>query len=81
LSTYADTGFLVSLYVLDANSALAATKIKQAKLPILLTPFGELALELANACSYVCFEKSSFPPKSWRLTLCSGLTPRARSSN
>jgi predicted nucleic acid-binding protein len=47
LSAYADTSFLVSLYVLDANSERAAAQIKRATLPILLTSFGEL--ELANA--------------------------------
>jgi predicted nucleic acid-binding protein len=47
LSTYADTSFLVSLYVLDANSALAAAEMKTVKLPVLLTPFGEF--ELLNA--------------------------------
>jgi predicted nucleic acid-binding protein len=52
---YADTRFLVSLYVLDANSALAATRMEGAKLPILLTPFGEL--ELTNAISLRLFRQ------------------------
>jgi len=55
LSAYADTSFLVSLYVLDANSALAAARMEQAKLPILLTPFGEL--ELTNAISLRLFRR------------------------
>jgi predicted nucleic acid-binding protein len=55
LSAYADTSFLVSLYVLDANSALAATRMEQARLPILLTPFGEL--ELTNAISLRLFRR------------------------
>jgi len=47
LSAYADTSFLVSLYVLDANSARAAAQMKQVELPMLLTPLGEV--ELSNA--------------------------------
>jgi predicted nucleic acid-binding protein len=55
LSAYADTSFLVSLYVLDANSALAAASMEQARLPILLTPFG--GLELTNAISLRLFRR------------------------
>jgi predicted nucleic acid-binding protein len=55
LSAYADTSFLVSLYILDANSALAAAQMKHARLPILLTPLGEL--ELANALYLRLFRK------------------------
>lgn len=44
---YADTSFLVSLYVLDANSEPAVLQMKNAQLPVLLTLFGEL--ELVNA--------------------------------
>jgi predicted nucleic acid-binding protein len=55
LSAYADTSFLVSLYVLDANSALAARHMKQAMLPILLTSFCEL--ELTNALSRRLFRR------------------------
>jgi predicted nucleic acid-binding protein len=61
LNSYADTSFLVSLYVLDANSALAATHMKQAKLPILLTSFGEL--ELTNALSLRLFRRELRPSK------------------
>lgn len=49
MSGYADTSFLVSLYVLDANSGAAAEQMKRAELPLLLTPFGELELENAFA--------------------------------
>jgi predicted nucleic acid-binding protein len=42
-----DTSFLVSLYVLDANSARAAEKMKQVRFPVFLTPLSEL--ELTNA--------------------------------
>ena len=55
MSAYADTSFLVSLYVLDANSALAAARMEQAKLPILLTPLGEL--ELTNTISLRLFRR------------------------
>ena len=55
MTAYADTSFLVSLYVLDANSALAAARMEQAKLPILLTPIGEL--ELTNAISLRLFRR------------------------
>jgi predicted nucleic acid-binding protein len=55
VSVYADTSFLVSLYVLDSNSALAAARMEQVKLPILLTPFGEL--ELTNAISLRLFRR------------------------
>ena len=59
MSAYCDTSFLVSLYVLDANSAPAAAQMKKAKLPILLTAFGEL--ELTNAISLRVFRKE-LPP-------------------
>jgi predicted nucleic acid-binding protein len=55
LSVYADTSFLVSLYVLDVNSGLAAAGMKRANLPILITPFGEL--ELTNAISLRLFRR------------------------
>jgi predicted nucleic acid-binding protein len=55
LSAYADTSFLASLYVLDDNSALAAARMKRAKLPLLITAFGEL--ELTNAVALRLFRK------------------------
>jgi predicted nucleic acid-binding protein len=55
LSEYADTSFLASLYVLDGNSSLAAARMKRAKLPLLMTPFGEL--ELTNAVALRLFRK------------------------
>src|ERR1700733_8681017 len=55
LSAYADTSFLVSLYMLDANSSLAAARMEEAKLPILLTPLGEL--EFTNAISSRLFRR------------------------
>lgn len=47
MNLYADTSFLVSVYTPDANSPEAASIIKSAPLPILLTPF--LEFELMNA--------------------------------
>ena len=61
MSVYADTSFLVSLYVLDASSQRAAAHIQQAKFPILLTSFGEL--ELTNAISLRLFRKELIPSK------------------
>lgn len=61
MSAYADTSFLVSLYVLDANSARAAAQMKHAKVPILLTPFGEL--ELTNAILLRLFRRELLPSK------------------
>jgi predicted nucleic acid-binding protein len=55
LSAYADTSFLASLYVLDASSTLAAGRMKRAKLPVLITSFGEL--ELINAVALRLFRK------------------------
>jgi predicted nucleic acid-binding protein len=55
LSAYADTSFLVSLYVLDANSALAAAQMDRAALPISLTTLGEI--EITNAFQLRLFRK------------------------
>jgi predicted nucleic acid-binding protein len=61
VSAYADTSFLVSLYVLDANSESAATLMEKANLPILLTALGEL--ELTNAISLRQFRRELSPSK------------------
>jgi predicted nucleic acid-binding protein len=53
LSVYADTSFLVSLYVLDVNSARAAASLRRTKFPISISVFGEL--ELSNAISLRLF--------------------------
>ena len=62
MSGYADTSFLVSIYVLDANSARAAAKMKRAKLPILLNSLGEL--ELMNALSLRLFRGELTPSRA-----------------
>lgn len=51
---YADTSFLVSLYVQDANSARATTEVKKL-LPLLLTPVAEH--ELRNAIRLCVFRR------------------------
>ncbi len=61
MRAYADTSFLVSLYVLDVNSASAAAQFKRAELPVLLTPFGEL--ELTNAILLRLFRRELLPSK------------------
>ena len=55
MSAYADTSFLVSLYVLDVNSAPAAAQMKRAALPLSLSPLGEI--EIANAFQLRLFRK------------------------
>ncbi|MFZ0886003.1 MAG: type II toxin-antitoxin system VapC family toxin [Candidatus Acidiferrales bacterium] len=55
MKSYADTSFLVSLYILDANSVQAAAHMSRATLPVLITTFGEL--ELLNAISLRVFRK------------------------
>jgi predicted nucleic acid-binding protein len=55
LSNYADTSFIASLYLLDAHSSRAAARMKNAVLPILITPLGEL--ELLNAMSLRLFRR------------------------
>ena len=47
MSAYADTSFLASLYIVDSNSAAAASEMAHLSLPILVTPLGELELENA----------------------------------
>ena len=61
MSAYADSSFLVSLYVFDSNSAEAATRIKRVKLPVLLTAFGEV--ELTNAFHLRIFRRELKPSK------------------
>ena len=62
MSVYADTSFLVSLYVLDANSELAAARMARTPLPLMVTLFGEL--ELTNAISLRLFRREIVPLKA-----------------
>jgi predicted nucleic acid-binding protein len=57
LSTYADTSFLVSLYVFDDNSLKASALFAAASFPLLLTPL--LEAEIVNACYLRIFRKES----------------------
>jgi predicted nucleic acid-binding protein len=59
LSAYADTSFIVSLYVPDANSAEAARRMQQLSLPVLITPLSEL--ELVNALQLRLFRQEVRP--------------------
>jgi len=47
LSAYADTSFLVSLYVADSNSAVAASEMAGLPFPMMLNSLGELELDNA----------------------------------
>jgi predicted nucleic acid-binding protein len=55
LSVYADTSFLFSLYVLDANSARASLTARQTPPPLLITSLHEL--EFTNALNLRVFRK------------------------
>ncbi len=52
---YADTSFLFSLYVPDANSSSAAAMMKRIKPPLVATDFAEF--ELTNALNWRIFRK------------------------
>lgn len=52
---YADTSFLFSLYVPDANSSAAASTMRRIKPPLLTTDFAEF--ELTNALNGRIFRK------------------------
>ena len=54
MSTYADTSFLVSLYIADANSASAAA-LMRSQPAVFLTSLGEL--ELINALELALFRR------------------------
>ena len=52
---YADTSFLVSLYVPDANSSAAVAAVRLLRFPLVLTPLGEF--EFANSLALRVFRK------------------------
>lgn len=54
---YADSGFLVSLYASDSNSALATSLVASPKPAFLLTPL--LELEFTNALQLLVFRKQA----------------------
>jgi len=62
LISYADSSFLVALYIFEANSAAASRKMTAAQLPVLLTELGEL--EFVNALSLRLFRKDLPPSKA-----------------
>jgi len=55
LIVYADTSFLFSLYISDANSTVAAATMSRFKAPLHTTDFGEF--EFTNAVSWRVFRK------------------------
>ena len=57
-----DASFLFSLYVPDANSAQAASRMKQAALPLLLTDLGEI--EILNGVGLRLFRKELLPSEA-----------------
>lgn len=57
-----DASFLVSLYVLDANSARASAKMKRATMPLLLTDVGKI--EILNAIGLRLFRKELRPAEA-----------------
>ena len=59
MSVYADTSFIFSLYVLDANSGPAAARMADVSLPILISSLGEL--EFLNALYLRLFRKELGP--------------------
>jgi predicted nucleic acid-binding protein len=52
---YADTSFLASLYVPDANSSAAVAAARLLRFPLVLTPLGEF--EFANSLALRVFRK------------------------
>jgi predicted nucleic acid-binding protein len=55
----ADSSFLFSLYVQDANSAAAAARMRNTVLPVLFTDLGEL--EITNGAALRIFRKELRP--------------------
>lgn len=55
MTSCVDASFLTSLYVLDANSARAAAKMREATLPLLLTDIGKI--EVLNAIGLRLYRK------------------------
>jgi predicted nucleic acid-binding protein len=62
LISYADSSFVVALYILEVNSAAASRKVAAAQFPVLLTELGEV--EFVNALSLRLFRKDLPPSKA-----------------
>lgn len=62
MTSCVDASFLVSLYVLDANSASASATMKRAALPLLLTDIGKV--EILNAIGLRLFRKELRPAQA-----------------
>ena len=59
---YADTSFLVSLYVPDANSAKALAAARRLRFPLVLSSLGEL--EFVNSLALRVFRKELTSPQA-----------------
>ena len=55
MSAYADTSFIVSLYIPDAHSDLATARMRETAPPLMLSALGEL--ELVNALQLYVFRR------------------------
>ena len=64
---YADTSFLFSLYVPDANSSAAAAIMKRIRPPLLATDFAEF--EMTNALNWRIFRKELRPSEEQAVLL------------
>jgi len=67
LIVYADTSFLFSLYVPDANSSAAAAIMKRIRPPLLATDFAEF--EMTNALNWRIFRKELRPSEEQAVLL------------
>ncbi len=62
MTSCVDASFLVSLYVLDVNSAAASAKMRRAVLPLLLADVGKI--EILNAVGLRLFRKDLRPTEA-----------------
>jgi len=62
LTSCVDASFLVSLYVLDVNSAAASAKMRRAVLPLLIADVGKI--EILNAVGLRLFRKDLRPTEA-----------------
>lgn len=65
MTSCVDASFLVSLYVLDANSVRASAKMRRATLPLLLTDIGRI--EILNAIGLRLFRKELLADEAKRV--------------
>lgn len=63
MSSYADTSFLASLFLMDIHAPSAAAAMRRARLPFFFTSFGRF--ELSNAISLRLF-RNEITTTQWR---------------